>query len=178
MLPTINGFLGLDFGASKKAAVNLLTEKGGNYDHENSTESAIIFDGIIFAGRPTAFIILRFFNDAFFQGSVYFTVSPEVHTYQFYEQVKSEINAKYFVTTLDYVTFLNPVYKDTALFNLGIQTGSTEISCFWKFPVSDAIDNYISMKISVDLNIILSYEDGAIAEENDKHRLKANSQDF
>lgn len=174
----ISGFLDIVFGDNKDVAKEKMNQRGAKLDLETSTIDSLVFDNVPFAGRVTTFIVLRFFQNEFFQASVHFTIKPESKTLSFYKDLKNDINKKYFITDSDYETYTNSAFKDEAFINLGIQSGYTDISAFWKFPNDKGYVDYITLKIEPNLDVVLIYEDGVIADAYIKYTNELNSEDL
>lgn len=105
----LDSFLNIPFGTSSEKVKNLLTERAGCiFDEENSGLDNLLFNGIKFAGRETLLISLLFFDGKFCKALVFIQPNLEAQTVSLYQEIKAEINNKYFVSKQDYETYIYP----------------------------------------------------------------------
>lgn len=176
----LNNFLGIEFGASKETSKEkMLSRNGVTFDEENSTEDALFFDGLKFAGRQTSYVFLLFVNDKFTKSTVVITPKLDSNAINLYNDIKSEINSKYYITESDFKIFEEPYFENDGYTETGIRVGKIKFSSFWKFTDQNGgKDDYIALNISEDLQIIISYEDGDLSEEMIDIIQKENLDDY
>ena len=97
---------------------------------------------------------------------MYIKPKLESQTLEIYNDMKNEITNKYYKSTEDFETYKSPYIKGDGYTESAIKLGKAEFDIFWKFKVSQAINtyNYIELSITNDLYIQLNYEDGVIAD--------------
>jgi len=170
----LESFLEIPFGASIEEAKQIIKMRSGSeFDEENSNLETLFFNGIRFGGRETIFTMLSFYEDKFSKASVYIKANLEAYTVSLYEEIKDEINSKYFVSTEDYETYKSPYEKNDGYTETAISIGKANFSCYWNFQNSNAMDDYVSVSINENMNIIISYENGFLIDLLVKER-KAN----
>ena len=175
----LDAFLNIPFETSSREVKNLLNSRHGCvFDEENSERDNLLFNGIKFAGRETLLISLLFFDDKFCKASVFIKPNLEVQTVSLYQEIKTEINNKYFVSKEDYESYTYPYEKNDGYTESAISIGKASFSCFWKFSNRRLIDNYISIEINEYMNIIISYEDGFLMDLLIQKRKASDSLDY
>lgn len=176
----LNSFLGIDFGSSKEFSKNKLLKRNGcNLDEENSTDTALFFDGMKFAGRNTITVMLLFVDDKFTKSVVYIKPNLDAHILRIYREIKSELNSKYFVTKDDFENYEEPYEENDGHLETGISIGKISISSFWSFPdANGGLEDFIALSISEELEIVINYEDGDLAEQMASKINEENSQDY
>jgi hypothetical protein len=162
----LNGFLSIDFGVSQEMVKEkFLRKTDGILDAENSDSETLFFNGANFAGRETELIFFLFFEDKFCKASVIIRPKLESKIVDVYEQIKDEINKKYYVSEAEYETYHYPFEKGDEMTETAISLGKAEFSCFWNFKNSDFLDNYISLTINENMYISIDYEDGELIKK-------------
>ena len=161
----LDAFLNIPFGTPSEEVKNLLTARAGCvFDQENSNLDNLLFHGIKFAGRETLLISLLLFDGKFCKALVFIQPNLEAQTVSLYQEIKAEINDKYFVSKQDYETYTYPYEKNDGYTESAISTGKASFSCYWNFPNRSLVDNYIAIEINEHMNIIVSYEDGFLMD--------------
>ena len=88
------GFIGIPFGSTSKIAKKIISEREGSFfDDENSTLDSLIFDNVLFAGRKSEFLILKFYQDQFVKSAIYFKSKLDIRVVELYNEIKDEINS-------------------------------------------------------------------------------------
>ena len=176
----LTSFLGIEFGATKEVAKEkLLAREGANFDEENSSEDALYFDGLKFGGRLTSYIFLLFINDKFAKSVVVFTPKLDAFAIDMYTEIKTEINSKYYTTKDDFEIYDEPYYKNDGYTESGIRNGNVSFSSYWSFPDQNGgKDDFIGMRLTEDMQIIINYEDGDLTEEMVNKITQDNSEDY
>ncbi|MBL0737675.1 hypothetical protein JI750_12285 [Flavobacterium sp. GN10] len=176
----LTSFLGIEFGSSKEISrEKLLSREGAILDEVNSSEDALFFDGLKFGGRQTSYVLLLFVNNKFTKSSVVITPKLDAFTINLYKEIKSEINSKYYKTEDDFEIFEEPYYEDDGYTETGIRVGKISFESYWKFTDQNGgKDDFIALRITEDMQIIINYEDGDLSDEMaDKKNIK-NSEDY
>lgn len=149
------------------------------FDKENSTEEALFFNGLSFAGRQTTLIMLLFMNNKFCKSAVYIKPKLDAYAVDNYKEIKSELNLKYFVTEDDFELYDEPYEKNDGYTENGISVGKVSFSAYWKFhDANGGLDDFIVLKISEDFDIIINYEDGDLIEDLSNKVKSKNSEDY
>lgn len=175
----LNGFLGVNFGSTKEnVKARLLSRPECILDEDNSDDNALFFNGIKFAGRETLFIMFMFYENGFANATVLIKPKLEAHTISLYSEIKGEINEKYFVSQEDYEIYESPYEKDDGYVETAISVGKATFSCYWTFKDEDNIEDYISLRINEDLNIVLTYENSYLMEQLVKKNKAMDSLDY
>ncbi len=105
----LDGFWGIKFGSTMAECKKIiLAKEGATLDSKNSNETKLIVDGAVFGGRKTSFIALAFTNDKFHTARVYYPKTLAAKVEDFYSEIKSEINDKYYTTKDDFRLFKSP----------------------------------------------------------------------
>lgn len=176
----LNSFLGVEFGSSKEhIKEKLLNREGADFDNVNSTDDVLFFTGISFAGRQTTLIMLLLVNDKFCKSSVFIKPKLDAHIVAIYNEIKSELNSKYFITDLDYEIYDEPYERNDGYTESGISIAKINFSCYWKFiDEQGGKEDFISLRISEDLEIVINYEDGDLINELTTQVKNINSEDY
>jgi len=179
---TRDAFLGLKFGASvEHVKETILAKPGCVLDIENSDNENIIFNGLKFAGRETLLIMFRFIDNKFHTAHVFIKPKLESHIIDLYNEIKDEINDKYYITEEDYETYKFPYEKNDNYTETAISLGKASFSSFWKFKnrdTSENIYNYITLDITENLDIRVCYQDGILAELYMTKQKEKNQADY
>ncbi len=164
---SLNSFLGIDFGSTQEVAKNkMLSRASCTLDEKNSTDTVMYFYGVTFAGRDTSFVMLLFVNGKFSKAAVYIKPKLDAFTIRTYQEIKEELNAKYFKTIDDFELYDEPYQENDGYTETGISVGKVKFSSFWSFKDSkDGEEDFISLRISEELDIIINYEDGDLTKE-------------
>jgi hypothetical protein len=138
----------------------------------------LILEGLRFAGRPVSFIRVSFFRDQFHTASIYYKPSLDAKTQELFDNIKTELNGKYFVTNSDYRLFKSP-YSDGDGYEMSaVRQGLGTISAYWIFDRPDGYQNVISLKIDEDLYVVLAYQDGCLIKEQIEADKAKNVRDY
>jgi len=160
----LNGFLGIPFGSNQELVIEKLIEKHGKLDEGNSNKDVLFFDGITFGGRQTEFLLVTFYDDQFTKACVYIKPAFESEVVETYIQIKNEINGKYYVSHRDFETYHPPYKQNDGFTESAISLGKARFGCFWNFGDSGISEDYITVQIEKNLEILISYEDGPLMD--------------
>ena len=109
---------------------------------------------------------LFFVDNKFCKAAVYITPKLDAYVVQTYKEIKNEINSKYFVTNDDFEIYDEPYEKNDGYTESGIRNGKISFSSYWSFQdANNGLEDFIALKITDDLNIVINYEDGDLTEE-------------
>jgi len=174
---TLDGFFGCKFGSSRQVVKAIMLSKAGSKVYSEDVNS-IIFTGVKFAGHKVNVIIFQFVNNKFHTAKVLLSSPYESGVIDLYNDIKSGINERYYVTDGDYERYDEPYYKDDGYTISAIKLGKANFSAYWEFSNSrsDKEDdsNTISVEISQSLSVIISYQDGVLINEV----IKKNNKDY
>jgi len=176
----LTSFLGIEFGTSKEISKEkLLLREGAIFDEENSSEDVLFFDGLKFGGRQTTYVFLLFVDNKFAKSSVVITPKLDAFAMDLYKEIKNEINSKYYQTKDDFEIFEEPYYENDGYTETGIRVGKISVSSYWKFADQyGGQDDFISVRITEDMQIIINYEDGDLSDEMVDKKNRENSDDY
>lgn len=175
----INGFLNISFGENQQKVSEKMNEKSGILDAENSDQNSLIFDNIKFAGHQTTFIAIHFLQDKFCRAMVFIKANLESRTIDLYKQIKKEINEKYYQTKNDFENYEYPYERYDGHTETAIALGKANFSTYWNFKNDESKeDDYISVKIDENFNIIITYESGQLMKEFEDNKKQENYKDY
>jgi hypothetical protein len=174
----LEGFLGIKFGASTESVKDFMLAKPNcNLDLENSDNNQLFFEGAKFAGRDPLFILFKFVDNKFHTACVLIKPKLESQTIDLYNEIKDEINEKYYKTSEDYETYKYPYEKNDGHTETAIELGKASFSSYWKFNASSK-DNYIALSITEGLHIKISYQDGMLVQIAVERENAKNNDDY
>lgn len=175
----INGFLNIPFGENQQKVIEMMNEKGGILSLENSNHNALIFDNIQFAGHPTTLIAINFLKEEFCRAMVFIKASLESRTIDLYKQIKEGINEKYYQTKNDFENYEYPFEKNDGHIETAITLGKAIFSAYWNFKNEESKeDDYISVKIDENFQIIITYENGQLMKALVDSQKQENHKDY
>jgi hypothetical protein len=180
---TLDGFYGFKFGLTydsiKKA---MLAKPGCKIDKENTTKNVLSFKGVSFANRDVQYISFEFTSDQFYIGTVAFKAASDFKIVNLYNDIQSELNAKYYKTTKVTETYNSPYKKGDNQTETAIKLGKTNFSSYWYFknPKSTRKDvqNSIWLNISYKMLVKIVYQDGVLYQQAQELLKKKNIQDY
>ncbi len=160
----LEGFLGIKFGTSSEDVKDFMfTKPNCTIDLENSDNNQLFFEGAKFAGREPLFILFKFVDNKFHTACVLIKPKLESQTIDLYNEIKNEVNEKYYKTEEDYETYKYPYEKNDGHTETAIELGKATFSAFWKFN-SSSDENYIALSITEGLHIKINYQDGSLVQ--------------
>jgi hypothetical protein len=179
----LEGFLGFKFGLGADSIKKVMLSKPGcKIDQENSNKNMLVFKGIPFAGREVQFISFEFENNKFYMGTVMLNSPGEFKTVGLYNDVRSELNTKYFNASKTVEAYDSPYKKGDGNTETAIKLGKVNFSSFWYFknPKSTRKDiiNSISLSITYKMLIKIIYQDGVLNAEAIELSKRKNVQDY
>lgn len=175
----LDDFLDVPFGSAAEDVKQRISLRYDSvFDEANSNTDTLFFNGISFGGRPTRFILLLFHENKFCKACVYFRADNENRVLPTYLEIKDELNKKYFKSEQDYQNFKSPYDKDDGFTITAIAKDKADFSCYWNFKSNGIEEDYISLKINDDLDIVLAYENGDLMEQLITRNKKDSSADY
>jgi hypothetical protein len=179
----LEGFLGFKFGLSADSIKKVMLSKPGcKIDQENSKKDVLFFKGIPFAGRDVQFISFEFVNNKFYTGTVVLNSTGEFKTVSLYNEVRSELNTKYFNASKTIEAYDSPYKKGDGNTETAIKLGKVNFSSYWYFknPKSSRKDivNSIFLSITYKMVIKIIYQDGVLNNEAIELSKRKNVQDY
>lgn len=178
----IEGFMGIKFGTSIDVVKKtMLSKPGCTLDNKYSDTNHLVFDGIKFAGRETLFIRFEFVDKKFHTATAFFKPNLSSKTIDLYNEIKSEINEKYYITEEDFEIYRSPYEKGDGYTESAIRLGKASFSAFWKYKntnTTEDVNNYIALEINENLNIELSYQDGVLVKISSQRKKAKNNTDY
>nr|DAK31195.1 MAG TPA: hypothetical protein [Caudoviricetes sp.] len=173
----LKGFLNLPFGCDKEAVIKEMEENRKAYfaDHR-SHDDFLIFERFEFANRKIEEACFSFVDDKMCRVtlSICENLSKNIRfIIDAYNQIKKEINNKYYVSENDYIKYTPPAYEldDFEKYHSAyIRSNLVEYACYWNFPSEYDEDNYIILRIMSDLSTQITYEHGHLNGERIKRK--------
>ena len=152
---SIDGFLGIKFGATQDEAKARIIAKGGKFSQ--ATEHGTIYHDVVFADRSTQFVSLQFTNDKFYEATVCFPAVDEVAVISRFNSMVDELNNVYNEADVS-KKFVQP-YKEGDGYEVdAIKFGNAKYVAFW----NTNNGNTVQLQINKDLHLILYYTDTAL----------------
>jgi hypothetical protein len=177
--PNVDSFLGIKFGSSVSTVKQALSKRpGAKFDLKGSTKDALVYDGITVAGKNTSYVTFFIYKGQLDGGVAFFSTSLEAKIIDLYEEIKSDLNSKYYITKDDCKSFKYPYKDGDGQETTAIKLGKAEYISRWIFPQEDGTKNTISLGIDEDLTIHLIYNYGKLYDEEKKETKKAESKDY
>lgn len=93
---------------------------------------------------------------------------PILKFIQFYNDIKLEINNKYYKSDNDYINYTPPAYENDDFeetYEYNIRKGLIEYASYWNFKSDSNYDDYIILKISQKVEIEVVYQHGDLYRE-------------
>ena len=178
----LEGFLGFKFGLNADSIKKAMLLKPGCKIDQDSKKNILIFKGVSFAGRETQFISFEFVNDKFFMATVMISSPIEFKTVALYNDIRSDLNTKYFPASKTVETYELPYKKGDNNSDVAIKLGKANFSSYWYFknPKSARkdIQNSISLTITFKMLIKIVYQDGVLNNEDQELLKRKNIQDY
>lgn len=176
---TLDGVMGVKFGSSPETVKKVVLAKTGAKLFTGRThEHMLFFEGFTFAGRKVALVAFSFINNQFHTAMIAFKPKNSATIIELYEELKNEINEKYFVTNMDYEEYKYPYEKGDGLAEYAIQADKANFSAYWEFKNLNSESDYINLKISSDLRIDLTYQSGALIKLARDKQKQDNNKDY
>lgn len=175
---SLDGFLGIPFGSSIKEVTVKIEERQGVLDIENSDNDSLIFNNVTFAGYKTELLLILFHEEEFAKALIYIKPKLESQVIGTYKSICDGLSDKYYITDKDFETYDYPYEENDGHTETGISLGKIDFSSFWNFSNSGNEDDYISVIITEDLEILITYENGYLAKLMSEKIKNINSADF
>jgi len=179
---SLDSFFGMKFGCSPDSVKKVMLAKPGTSLMQGSRNDFLMFSGLKFAGRNTERISFSFINNKLHTGKVGFKSNLESKTLELYNEIKDELNQKYFKTKQDYEIYKYPFTKGDGHFETAVSSGKASIASFWEFKNPKAKvkedNNSISLQITETFLIALCYQDGVLIGQAIDNDNKKNFKDY
>lgn len=155
---------GLEFGQEIYTVINDVKKIAGAFYYESQSDiNRVTFLYLKISGRKCE-TIFYFFERKLCK--VKFLLSDHANVKKMikdYNQIKSEINAKYYITENDFIEFEPPAYETEKIndeYEYNLKKELIEYTAFWNFNSDTEFDDYIFLKIDKELRIVITYEHG------------------
>jgi len=179
---TLEKFYGFRFGTTVDSVKKGMLSKPGCKIDPESSKDLLIFSGVNFAGRDVLIICFAFVNNKLHTGSVYISPRLESGILDLYNQIRTELNEKYYFSTEFYESYKYPYEKEDGHTITAIKLGKAKFSTYWKFknPKSESEEdqNLISLRITENLSVKIIYQDGVLINEAVDQQKKENYKDY
>lgn len=133
---------------------------------KESNNNTLVYEKVKFAGRHPTWVIISMINGKMHTVRLLFEPKAENQAIELYQDIKRDLNNKYFVSNDDFANFKYPYEEGDGYETLAIKSGSATYAAYWFFvrPGEDdpEIQNGIWLEIDTDLFTILAYQDGRL----------------
>lgn len=177
----LDSFFGVKFGSPQEAVKKVMLSKPGcKLDTKDSDDNTLVFSGVKFAGRETFLIVFNFVNNKFHTAKVLIPSSLPSKAILLYNEIKSELNEKYYLTLDDFENYEYPYEKGDGYTESAIKLGKATFTAFWVFSNTNSTEdkNSISLQVTETLDILLTYQDGALIKEAVQKRKDQDFKDY
>ncbi|KGT09506.1 hypothetical protein NV63_06665 [Elizabethkingia anophelis] len=147
-----------------------LMEKRNAYFREyNSSDELLNYTDIDLATRKINDANLYFIKNKLCKITLHFSIDIFItKLVQYYNDIKTEINNKYYTSENDYINYTPPAYdsddfEETHTYN--IRKGLIEYATYWNFKSNTEYDDYIILKINKEVRIEITYQHGDLYRE-------------
>lgn len=175
---TLEGFWGIKFGSSMAVGKKIMASKGLKLDPLFRDKDALMYQITKFGGRDAVAVGLKYDKNQLYKAMVCYRTPLEANTLELYENIKADINTKYYTSDNNYKQFTYPYSEGDGHEITAIKLGLANIAAFWQFERSDGEKNWIQLEIKESLVIFLNYIDGKIHKEVVGKNNETDSKDY
>ena len=155
---------GLEFGMDRHSVIEIMKKQRESYYYESKSDyNNLLFHDIKLAGRECK-VTLRLIDGKLCRVEISITQYGHfTKDIELYNQIKSELNAKYYITENDFIEYHPPAYFDDNFeetHEQNIKRRLIEYTAFWNFSSNGDYDDYIFIKITNEFTIKIIYEHG------------------
>ena len=168
----IDGFLGIKFGSTRAAAIVAMKAKGAILDKQNSTTEELEYNHVKLGHRESVDFGIFFLNDKAYKAVFVFKIEEEPKTIEYYYSLVNDINEVYGIGTPTKI-FRSPYKDGDGDEILAIEGGYADLYTDW-----NSGGGSIQASIDNKLNIILIYQDDALAKAAASKQKTKEKSDF
>lgn len=171
---TLDGFLKSNWGSSKATVIKNNSIKGYTYfDNETLDDNMLYATEADFAGVSNCLIVWSFTSDKLFQGVVLIKPELSAKAMKEYDNMRTKIEGKY-GEGKTYESYDYPYEKGTEHWETAFSLGKGSLDTYWVFDDG----NSLSMKLTEDLYIKVTYQSTELVNEELSKREAVNSDDL
>lgn len=173
---SLSGFLEIPWGSSSEEIIRVMALRDGVEREQAITTGVEVFKGGKFAGMPVDLWIFGIGStDKLHTAKVLIKPKPSELLAKF-ESIRDLMAEKYGKPELDVQRYAYPYDTDSRGHELtAIKLGKATIYALWKFPAEGGTSNSVSIDVTEDQSIVVTYQNGAmiksvVAEKKDKNK--------
>lgn len=171
---TLDGFLKSNWGSSKAAVINNNSTKDYNYfEGEGIGDNMLVATDADFAGTSDCMIAWFFTSDKLFQGTVIISPDLSAKAMTEYSDMRAKIAGKYGAGET-YENYDYPYDEGDGHWETAFKLGKGHLRTFWSFDDG----NSLSMELTEDLAIKITYQSTELVGEELNKREAANNDDL
>ena len=155
----IEGFYGIKFGSTKAQSMETMKAKGAVQDVPLTTENRVVYKSLTFAGRKSNLAAIYFVDDKLYQGTVFFIANNDNEALKLFDEVVNEIGELYPSQDV-FKSFKSPYEEGDGHEVTAIKLGYATYTAFWNTPGSGESENFVSLEVTTEMNLKLTYQDG------------------
>lgn len=171
---TLDGFLKSNWGSSRAAVIINNSTKDYNYfEGEGIGDNMLVATDADFAGTSDCLIAWFFTSDKLFQGTVLITPDLSAKAMTEYSGMRAKIAGKYGAGET-YENYDYPYDEGDGHWETAFKLGKGHLRTFWSFDDG----NSLSMELTEDLAIKITYQSTELVGEELNKREAANNDDL
>lgn len=181
--PQMKGMLGIPFGSSKQAVIQLMKQKQPDALFYSEQGDKYIMQKGSFAGKPVLLWVFSFVDNKLHTAKVVLDLSREIEIYELYRTMCTNINEKYYVSS-HFVNDCRYPYDSGDIESLTALKGGY-LRCFtiWNFNQEGFVDDAngqscIMVEITPDVVVKISFQDGKLIDEALFKQSQKNQNDY
>lgn len=165
---SLGGCMGIKFGTNVNQVKESIKSKNLGFKIYGDTPELVSFTGGFFAGHECVGAIFYFYNNSLHTVKILLSVKQSPKAFEFYEEIVGEVQSKYGIIPVKSHVFRSPYYEGDGYTASAIKSGYADIMSLFTFQDNNAI----SVKITENLDVMLTYQDSKLAsvaiDENNK----------
>lgn len=174
----LTGYKDLQWGDSMDVVKQKMASmKGFTHDTKRTTPDSLTYEGGEISGYTVDFVILLFSKSGFCKAVFVLSGVSESRITSEYKNLKELLTGKYGKPKDDYKLFRSPYKEGDGYETQAIRLGKATFAAFWTFPGKKEED-YISLRISERLDLVLGYENGDLMTEFQEAAKRKKSEDL
>jgi hypothetical protein len=183
---TMTSVLGIEFGSKRQQVKEIITSKQPTSTLYSEKEISMTYENVKWGEYKTMLVIFQFTDDDKLHTVMIF-LDPDhcKNVFYLYDKVIGTINERYYQTTKSTEHYSYPYtrsdkYKYTESM---VKNDRVTMQSLWAFdtrntPSNDEDDNNISVMVTDDCVVKVTYQDGVLIDEVIEKQKAKNSQDY
>jgi hypothetical protein len=174
----LDGVLDLKWGDSPERVKTVMLKRDGvSLDPKYDNDDRIVFDGGKFAGRSVIITYCSFLDGKLYKVSILLKANPN-RLPDDYDSMKKLLVEKYGSPDEDFRFFERPYSEEDAYSTLPFKLEKATFAAYWGFPPKAKTGGGISVEITKNLSLRLSYYDKALEEKAVEKNKQKNKEDL